>query len=423
MSTPQNMFARVFVVDPAGRVLFIRDHSGYWNVPGGRVEAGEEPAAAAVRELREETGLTVVELVRVHHEVYDFDGVAWAGYFYWARSVAGEPVLAEPDKAVELAYRDPTDVAFHPATSTAMASLVSSLVPGFEPTITVGRGAAIDGEHPASTEPADGRSTAGLQAFERHLDAFRGYQASPWGRLRYEQVATNLARHLPPHPLRVVDLGGGNGLDALQLAERGHHVTIVDPSPASLAEATALAREHGCAERIRTRQGGIEDLAGAAEDGPFDVVLAHNVLQYIPDRAAAFAAMEAVLAPGGMVSVLVPNPASDALIAAVRRLELSEAIRLLDAPTRHTLTYDLEVEALSPSDLAAGMVAAGLGQPVRYGVRAVCDLIADDEAKHDPVVYAELLRLENLLADRHPYPETARFAHLVSTKPEATRLD
>ena len=56
---------RVFVFDEAGRVLLIRcamvlksgEDFVFWVTPGGEIEAGEEPAATAVRELREELGL------------------------------------------------------------------------------------------------------------------------------------------------------------------------------------------------------------------------------------------------------------------------------------------------------------------------------------------------------------------------------
>ncbi len=51
------------VVDGAGRLLLIqRGHApsaGLWSLPGGRVEPGETPTDAVVREVREETGLTV----------------------------------------------------------------------------------------------------------------------------------------------------------------------------------------------------------------------------------------------------------------------------------------------------------------------------------------------------------------------------
>ncbi|MGH3616243.1 MAG: NUDIX hydrolase [Pseudonocardia sp.] len=49
--------------DPAGRILLIRRANepgcGLWSLPGGRVEPGEDEAGALVREMAEETGLTV----------------------------------------------------------------------------------------------------------------------------------------------------------------------------------------------------------------------------------------------------------------------------------------------------------------------------------------------------------------------------
>jgi ADP-ribose pyrophosphatase YjhB (NUDIX family) len=53
--------ANVLAIDEHGRVLVVRPvYSREWMLPGGRVERGETPHAAAIRETSEETGLDVV---------------------------------------------------------------------------------------------------------------------------------------------------------------------------------------------------------------------------------------------------------------------------------------------------------------------------------------------------------------------------
>lgn len=54
---------RIFAFDGEGQVLLIRHSygSGNWMLPGGGLGRGEEPLAAALRELLEETGLALTE--------------------------------------------------------------------------------------------------------------------------------------------------------------------------------------------------------------------------------------------------------------------------------------------------------------------------------------------------------------------------
>jgi ADP-ribose pyrophosphatase YjhB (NUDIX family) len=65
--------AHVIATDADGRILVVRPvfHGRHWMLPGGRVERGETPHAAAARETREETGLSVaverLRFVDAHH--------------------------------------------------------------------------------------------------------------------------------------------------------------------------------------------------------------------------------------------------------------------------------------------------------------------------------------------------------------------
>ncbi len=52
------------VLNAEGLVLLVSQHGTSWSLPKGRLEAGETPLEAARREIREETGVTRLELVR-----------------------------------------------------------------------------------------------------------------------------------------------------------------------------------------------------------------------------------------------------------------------------------------------------------------------------------------------------------------------
>ncbi len=58
-SDPIHVTASAFVVGDRGTVLHLHKKLGIWVQPGGHVDEGEEPATAALREAREETGLTL----------------------------------------------------------------------------------------------------------------------------------------------------------------------------------------------------------------------------------------------------------------------------------------------------------------------------------------------------------------------------
>ena len=73
---------------------------GEWSIPGGRIEAGETEAQAAVRELTEETSVTAQMLTKITALDADFEGFHYRLHDYLAQWTSGEPQAGDDaDKA------------------------------------------------------------------------------------------------------------------------------------------------------------------------------------------------------------------------------------------------------------------------------------------------------------------------------------
>lgn len=98
-----------------------------------------------------------------------------------------------------------------------------------------------------------------------------------------------------------LDVGCGEGADAIWLASRGWTVTAADFSRTALARAATHAADAGVADRITWTHA---DLRTTSPDGPFDLVSA-QYLYLLPDlRHALFARLAAAVAPGGTLLVV-----------------------------------------------------------------------------------------------------------------------
>jgi ubiquinone/menaquinone biosynthesis C-methylase UbiE len=64
------------------------------------------------------------------------------------------------------------------------------------------------------------------------------------GRLEFLRTQELLARFLPASPARVLDVGGGAGIHAIPLLERGYEVHLVDPMPLHVEQAKAAGIRH-----------------------------------------------------------------------------------------------------------------------------------------------------------------------------------
>lgn len=204
----------------------------------------------------------------------------------------------------------------------------------------------------------------------------------------------------------MLDCGGGSGSFAVPLAQAGAAVTVVDVSADALATLTRRAAESGVADRVQPLQADVESLGGSVPDASFDLVLAHGVLEAVDDLDAAFAAIVATVRPGGLVSVLVGNPAASVLARALSgdlALALAELRALDDART-------------GPDAVAALALGAGLVVEQVHGVGVFAELVPG-AALDAAGAAAALAELEDESSARAPFAQMASRVHLLARRP------
>lgn len=101
---------------------------------------------------------------------------------------------------------------------------------------------------------------------------------------------------------RALDLGCGEGADAIWLAEHGWEVVAVDVSDTALSRAREAAASRGVADRIDFQQ---HELTGSFPAGSFDLVSAHFLHSTVEmDRAVILRQAAAAVAPGGALLIV-----------------------------------------------------------------------------------------------------------------------
>lgn len=100
---------------------------------------------------------------------------------------------------------------------------------------------------------------------------------------------------------RVLDLGCGQGRDALLIARHGHAVVGVDLAETGIAQMLEDARKEGLEV-----EGVVADIAGYQPDGEFDVIVLDRVLHMLPDNSHRTAVLETACRhtrPGGFILI------------------------------------------------------------------------------------------------------------------------
>jgi len=141
-----------------------------------------------------------------------------------------------------------------------------------------------------------------VRAYYEHFDEWRRLE-SPTGRFEFFRTMSTLDRYLKPEG-RILDLGGGPGRYAIELARKGHRVSLVDLSPRQLEVARQKIRDADISGNIESvLEADARDLCAFPAEA-FDAVLALGPFYHLvahEDRVRAVREIARVLKPRGTV--------------------------------------------------------------------------------------------------------------------------
>jgi ubiquinone/menaquinone biosynthesis C-methylase UbiE len=266
---------------------------------------------------------------------------------------------------------------------------------------------------------------------ETNLDKIRAYYASfdEWGRLDAPEGARELTHALEilvdklAPGARVLDLGGGPGRYAIELAKRGHRVVLADLSP----ELLEVARQRVAAADLS----GVESFdavhatdLGRYADGSFDAVIAFGPFYHLvtdAERRRAVAEICRVLVPHGQAFVaFIPRLGGlIALIdrAATRPAQVPDAVLRTAADTgvfsNPTASGFQEGYYPLPGEIEQLFVTSGFRIEDMLSLKSIANDRAHQVARLEPAVRVEVERLARELCRRPEIIATCGHALLV----------
>ncbi|MFZ2511296.1 MAG: class I SAM-dependent methyltransferase [Gordonia sp. (in: high G+C Gram-positive bacteria)] len=111
--------------------------------------------------------------------------------------------------------------------------------------------------------------------------------------------------------VRVIDIGAGQGRHSYEMLRRGADVIAFDQSEQDMADVAEMFGALTVAGEVPEYAVGRTEVGDALrlpyDDESFDVVLMSEILEHIPDDAAAITEMVRILRPGGLAAVTVPR--------------------------------------------------------------------------------------------------------------------
>jgi S-adenosylmethionine-dependent methyltransferase len=258
-------------------------------------------------------------------------------------------------------------------------------------------------------------ATDDFDRFRSGANKYAAYLETPEGRLRLDLAFANLQEFLPQETrsLHALDLGAGTGATAVRLAQLGLHVTLLDPSPQMLDFANRAAQEAGVTDRIALKQGDASQLASLFDAKSFDLILCHNVLEFVDDPCSVLRdGARALRDSSAIISVLVRNQLGEVLKAALVNGDLAATERNLTAQWGDESLYGGKVRLFVSESIKALLQESSFAITAERGVRVIADYLPPKISRKDE--YDRIFELERKLGRRPEFSAIARYTHCIA---------
>ena len=233
-----------------------------------------------------------------------------------------------------------------------------------------------------------------------NISGYLDYIKTPWGHLFYRLVWHNLEFE----GKKILDFGSGFGVTANHLAG-SNEVIAVEPA--------GELRENRISDNPYEQiEGSIDSLKGM-DAGSFDVILCHNVLEYMKDRADVIAEFHRLLKAGGILSIVKHNKNGKIMHKAVFENNIDEAMALLNGEKAVSQNFGM-IDEYELDDLN-DWIADRFVLDKLYGIRTFFG-IQPNSFKEETDWEDKMFMLESAVEDDPAFSNVAFFQHLILKK-------
>ena len=204
----------------------------------------------------------------------------------------------------------------------------------------------------------------------------------------------------------ILDFGSGEGITSDHFAEF-NRVVAVEPWEDMLKDAWT---DHDYRQVV----GDINALS-EFEDNSFDIIICHNVLEYIDDKASVVKELTRVLKPGGFISLAKHNRNGRVMQMAVLLDDHEKANSLLDGEDSAASKFGA-IRYYDDSDIIKW--CPNLYIEKTYGIRTFWDLQQNQEKHSDEEWQEKMMQLELRVSSIQEFINIAIFHHLMIRKSE-----